>query len=93
MRSYSNCILFAYRLRFHYWRRCRRARRLGLPQPPELYRVKRASRVRFGLFHILIGRMTRSGKLRLVSYVPYVADKRGIELLFAGHVVWGDAAQ
>lgn len=90
MRRHSNCILFSLRLRFRYWLKCRKARKLGLRPPPILYIVRRPSYVRGGLFHILIGRMTKSGLLRLVSYKPKVADKRGIELIFDGHVAWGD---
>jgi|GEM_PF-6145287 len=87
----SNCLLFAARLRFRYWLKCRRARRLGLKPPPMLYVVRRASYCRCNPFHVLLGRMTKAGTLRLVSYVPNVTEKRNIEILFAGHVKWGDS--
>lgn len=88
----SNCILFALAL---WWRRrIRRFRawRNGVVlRPSERYYLIRSSRIRWGLFHVLVGRLDRAtGQVELFSYKPDTPEKNDIELLFKGRVVRGD---
>jgi hypothetical protein len=79
----SNCILFAVML---WWRRHRRPATRG-----NNYLVIRGSRVRFGLFHMLHGRLDSTGRMRLISYKPHTPEKLDIEIIFKGRVRRGDA--
>lgn len=88
----TNCLLFAIAI---WWRRrirSFRAWRNGVTlRPTERYYLIRSSRISWGLFHVLVGRMDRStGQIKVMSYKPDTAEKMGIELLFKGRVVRGD---
>ncbi|WP_426106381.1 hypothetical protein [Massilia sp. TSP1-1-2] len=79
---HSNCILFAMAI----WvRRAANGKRNN-------YLLLRRSRVHWGVFHMLHGRIgTRSGKFYLVSYKPEIAEKRNFAPIFKGRVERGDA--
>lgn len=87
----ANCIIFALAL---WLRRTLRASRASSDQVvSESYIVFRLSRIRFGLFHILHGKLDKTtNQLKLVSYKPNVPEKTRPAPLFAGHVVRGDRA-
>lgn len=78
MRSFSNCFIFAILF-------CWRRRKKG-----DWYFSVRLSK--HGPFlHALCGRITRDGKIRIVSYVPRYPSKRLFPPpLFDGFVKWGD---
>lgn len=79
---YSNCLSFAIALWLRRWRKGRRNN----------YLVIRLSRVPWGLFHILHGKLDpRTGQIKVVSYKPDRAGKTGVEIAFRGHVERGDA--
>ena len=89
----ANCLLFALAL---LWRR--RMRRLKawrngvVLRPSERYYLIRSSRIRWGLFHVLVGRLDRkTNQVKIASFKPITPEKVRIELLFKGHVVRGDA--
>ena len=57
-----------------------------------IYLLLRRSRVHWGVFHMLHGRIgTRTGRFYLVSYKLIEKEKRNIEPLFRGQVERGDA--
>lgn len=77
----SNCIIFAVSVWWWRW----------LHGCSNNYLSWRVSRVPYGVLHLLHGRMGReTGLQHLVSYKPNVAEKRGFEPIFAGHVEFGD---
>jgi hypothetical protein len=83
----SNCILFAIAL---YWRRLAWAHRHS--QHHDDYIVLRLSRIQWGIFHVLHGKLDRNtGQIKVVSYKPDVAEKTGFAPIFKGHVERGDA--
>ena len=85
----TNCILFALAL---YWRRWRWARSRN--EPCDDYIIIRASRVPWGLFHVLHGRLDpTTDQIKVVSYKPNTPTKRDLELVFQGHVARGDKPQ
>lgn len=91
----ANCLLFAFAL---FWRRSMRrlrAWRNGVTyHPSERYYLIRASRVRWGLFHVLIGRLDRTtNQVKIVSFKPETLEKVSIELMFKGRVVRGDSTE
>lgn len=91
IRSFSNCIIFAYKLRWHRWCKLRRDRKRNPDlKRPRGYVMWRKSD--WGFFpHCLYGRNTRSGMVRVVSYKPRSPKKRILPPpLFAGKVTWGD---
>lgn len=56
------------------------------------YLTVRISWVTCGLVHVLHSRRgIETGLFHVVSYKPDAADKRNIELIFKGHVEYGDA--
>lgn len=91
IRSFSNCILFTCALS---WRRSRKLRRDRRRNPalkrPRAYFIVRWSD--FGLFpHVLYGRESKCGRVRVVSYKPTNPRKRLVRPpLFEGRVKWGD---
>lgn len=88
----SNCILFALALWWRRRMRMLRAWRNGVTlSPSERYYLIRSSRIRWGLFHALVGQLDRgTGQVKIISYKPDTPEKAGIELLFKGHVARGD---
>lgn len=82
----SNCLIFALVL---YWRRWRSARKRGVPSDD--YLLIRRSRVPWGLFHVLHGKLDRNtGQVKVVSYKPNKPEKETVEIVFRGHVARGD---
>jgi hypothetical protein len=79
----ANCILFAVALWLRRYRRGSAAH--------ESYLVIRLSRVPWGVCHVLHGKLDHTtNQLKLVSYKPHAAKKRGLEPVFAGRVERGD---
>lgn len=86
----SNCIIFALRLWWRSWKRGRRRQRADR-MGAETYICWRLSRVPWGMFHVLHGKLDRStNQIKVVSYKPDRPEKAGVELLFKGRVVRGD---
>jgi hypothetical protein len=87
----SNCIFFAYALRWRPWCKLRRdkKRNPGLKRPRGYVLWCKSD---WGIFlHCLYGQNTRSGMVRLVSYKPIAPRKRLLPPpLFSGRVKWGD---
>lgn len=87
----SNCILFTCALSWRRWRKLRRdlKRNPKLKRPPAYFVVRWSH---FGPFpHVLYGRETSGGRLRVVSYKPIAPSARRLPpLLFEGKVRWGD---
>lgn len=82
----TNCLIFAIAL---YWRRWRWSRKR--PNAGDDYLIVRRSRVPWGLFHVLHGKLDRTtGQIKVVSYKPHTAEKDGIEIVFRGYVARGD---
>lgn len=82
----TNCLIFAITL---YWRRWRWSSKRGLACDD--YLLVRRSRVPWGLFHVLHGKLDHAtGQVRVISYKPNTAEKDGVELVFRGHVARGD---
>lgn len=87
----SNCILFAIALWFRCWRRSRRRRRQGKTVGHPTYVCIRLSRIPWGLFHVLHGRLdSETGQIKVVSYKPNICNKQGLEIVFRGHPARGD---
>lgn len=88
----TNCLLFALALMWRRRIRSFRAWRNGVTlKPSERYYLIRSSRISWGLFHVLVGRLDRTtGQIKIFSYKPDTPEKAGIELLFKGHVARGD---
>lgn len=79
----ANCIIFAVALWLRRWRRGKAA--------TESYLVIRVSRIPWGVFHVLHGKLDRNtNHLKLVSYKPNAAEKTRPAPLFEGHVERGD---
>jgi hypothetical protein len=93
----SNCISFAVALYLRRWARARRNDKrhddyLVLRLFGRDYLLIRLSRVRWGIFHVLHGKLDRNtGQIKVVSYKPDVAEKTGFAPIFKGHVERGDA--
>lgn len=82
----TNCLIFAIAL---YWRRWLWSRKRG--KSCDDYLLVRRSRVPWGLFHILHGKLDRTtGQVKVLSYKPNTPEKDGIEVVFRGHVARGD---
>jgi hypothetical protein len=78
----SNCLSFAVALFLRRW-----AKKRG-----NNYLVIRLSRIPWGFFHVLHGKLDRNtGQIKVVSYKPDVAEKTGFAPIFNGHVERGDA--
>lgn len=90
----ANCILFAVALwvRRRQRRRLLRARGVSVERlPGESYLVIRLSRMPWGLFHVLHGKLDRNtDQIKVISYKPVTPEKAGVELVFKGRVSRGD---
>lgn len=88
----ANCLLFALALMWRRRMRRFRAWRNGVVlRPSERYYLIRSSRIRWGLFHVLVGRLDRkTNQVKIASFKPDTPEKVRIELLFKGHVARGD---
>lgn len=80
--SRSNCVFFA----LPKWL-------AGVKAGEETYLVLRFSRIRWGFFHMLLGKMDpKIGQIALTSYKPPPGHKKtGFQPVFNGTVVEGDA--
>jgi hypothetical protein len=86
----SNCLLFALAL---YWRRRRWARKRARDgkESARSYLIVRPSRIRWGLIHVLHGKLDRNtGQMKVVSYKPNMPRKTRFAPIFFGHVSRGD---
>jgi hypothetical protein len=95
-RRRSNCILFAVALWLRRWTRARRNDKrhddyLVLHLFGRDYLLFRLSRIPWGIFHVLHGKMDRNtGQIKVVSYKPNKKHKTGFEPIFRGHIERGD---